>query len=81
MCGNCGHPWDDHGDRAIAACANGVRSALSPWRKVVCPCTGYSHGEPTMSYLPPLLPDVGGLILPGDRPPTVWERMRNLNRR
>lgn len=75
-CGNCAHPWEHHGDRAIGACATAVRASTSPWRRVICPCPGYSHDEPTMSYLPPLFAEPNdGMVLPGDRPRTLWERL------
>lgn len=82
LCRNCGHPVSHHGDAAVGACATGVRSALSPFRRVICPCPRYADGEPEFSYLSPVTPynEDGELVLPGDRPPSLWERLAHLNR-
>lgn len=56
-CRNCGHTREQHGtDRAIYACPTAVRAALSPFRRVVCPCHGFEHGQALSVPLPPLLP-------------------------
>jgi len=55
ICRNCGHVLGQHGsDFAIYGCCTPVRAALSPYRRVVCPCHRFEYGQPTSIALPPL---------------------------
>jgi len=46
ICGECGHPMVNHGDRAVAACdggydTNSTRPPVKGHGKAVCPCPGW----------------------------------------